>query len=338
MKKNFTIALFLISAALFTQAQDSSSHFYQKGLEEKAGRKYLTASTYFEKATTLNPRFTAAYLENGHVNLSMRKTDMAIQNFSKAHELEPDNNAAIKELADLYYNYRQYQKAIDFANKCKGCENADRIIALSYFKMEDYAKVENALLPLLEKSPNDAELTYTLAKTYFEMELETKAIPVYVKAISLDGSKSQWSHELGLLYYNNNNFKGAVTYFNKAAEQGFIQSNDFKENLGFAYIYSGEFEKGEKLLLEIIARKPGDKEMLRVIADAYYQQKQYDKSLEFCQKLLEMDMKDGKALYQAGLCFQRKGQKDRGQQMCDKAIELDPSLNSLRQKKDIGGM
>ncbi|HMI78397.1 MAG TPA: tetratricopeptide repeat protein [Ferruginibacter sp.] len=338
MKKKITVTLFLISIALFSRAQDSSSHFFQKGLEEKAGKKYLLASNYFAKATTLNPRFTAAYLENGHVNLAMRKTDAAMQNFTKVHELEPQNNAAIKELADLYFNYRQYQKAIDFAGKCKGCENSERIIAMSYFKMEDYGRAEKALQGLLEKNANDAELTYTLAKTYFEMELETKAIPVYVKAIGLDGSKSLWSHELGLLYYNNNNFKGAVIYFNKAAEQGFIQSNDFKENLGFAYIYSGEFEKGEKLLLDIIARKPGDKEMLRVIADAYYQQKQYDKSLEFCQKLLEMDMKDGKALYQAGLCFQKKGQKQRGQQMCDKAIELDPSLNSLRQKRDIGGM
>jgi tetratricopeptide (TPR) repeat protein len=64
----------------------------------------------------------------------------------------------------------------------------------------------------------------------------------------------------------------------------------------------------------------------------------YDKSLDFCQKLLEMDKNDGKALYQAGLCFQKKGQTDRGQQMCDKAIELDPSLASLRQKKMSAGM
>ena len=49
------------------------------------------------------------------------------------------------------------------------------------------------------------------------------------------------------------------------------------------------------------------------------------------QKLLEMDMADAKALYQAGLCFIKKGNEDKGQQMCDKAIQMDPSLAGLRQ-------
>ena len=39
--------------------------------------------------------------------------------------------------------------------------------------------------------------------------------------------------------------------FQEAAEKGYIQSNDFKENLGYACIYSGEFDKGEALLLSI---------------------------------------------------------------------------------------
>jgi hypothetical protein len=39
-----------------------------------------------------------------------------------------------------------------------------------------------------------------------------------------------------------------------------------------------------------------------------------------------------------GMSFQKKGEKDRGQQMCDKAIEIDPSLASLRRKKEIPGL
>ena len=106
----------------------------------------------------------------------------------------------------------------------------------------------------MDKDPKDAEATYTLARTYLEMELEQKAIPFYVKAVELDPTQSKWSFELGLLYYNNDNYKNAVVYFNKAADQDFARTNDFDENLGFSYIYSGEFEKGEKLLDQIIDR------------------------------------------------------------------------------------
>lgn len=338
MKNIFTLVFLFFSMSLFSQSQDSSSYFFKKGKEEKAARRYLAASDYFDKAIELNPAFTTAYVENGYANKEMRRIDAAKENFIKAYELDGSNQSTIKELAELYFNQRQYQKAIDIARKCKSCENTDRIIALSYFQMEHYAKAEKLLLTLVEKDPADAEITYTTARNYLEMELESKAIPYYVKAIELDSTKSNWMFELGLLYYNNNNFKQAVIYFNMAAEHGFIQGNDFNENLGFAYMYSGEYEKAEKLLLEIFERRPGDKDILRDIAQAYYDRKMYDKSLEFCQKLMELDMKDGRALYQAGLCFQKKGQTQRGQQMCDKAIELEPSLARLRQKRMSAGL
>ena len=307
-------------------------------MEEKAARRYLVAAKNFDNAIKLNPNYTAAYIESGLVNKEMRRTDAAKQNFTKAFELDNNNEVAIKELMELYFSYRQFQNAIDFAQKCKTCENKDRVIAMSYFQMEDYGKAEKILLNLIAKNPLDAEATYTLARTYLEMGLEGKAIPYYVKAIQLDGTKSKWHFELGLLYYNNDNYKNAVASFTKAADNGFIRSNDFNENLGFSYIYSGEFDKGENLIAEIIARKPGDKEILRDVAQAFYDRKMYDRCLNYCQKLMEMDMKDGKALYQAGLCFQKKGETSKGQQMCDKAIELDPSLASLRKKKEIMGL
>lgn len=339
MKKIITlITAITISVAAIALNSDSSSFYFQKGLEEKSARRHLVASNHFAKAIALNPRYVDAYIENGYANKEMRKTDASKQNFTKALELDPQNEVAITELMDLYFNYRQYQNAINMAQKCKTCVNKDKVMALAYFNLEDYGKAEKLLLALVNKDPKDAEATYTLARNYQEMGLETKAIPWYVKAVQLDETKNKWLFELGLLYYNNSNYKSAVIYFNKAAEQGFVKGNDFNENLGFAYLFSGDYENGEKLLLDIIARKPGNKELIMDVAFAFYDSKKYDKALDYCQKLLEIDMKDGKALYQAGLCFQKKGQVERGMQMCDKAIELDPSLASLKSKKSLPGM
>jgi tetratricopeptide (TPR) repeat protein len=103
-------------------------------------------------------------------------------------------------------------------------------------------------------------------------------------------------------------------------------------------MYSGDIARGEEYLEMVVAKKPHAKDLLRDIAQVLYQQKQYDKSLAYCQKLMELDMNDAKALYQAGMCFQKKGEKDRGQQMCDKAIEMDPSLASMRQKSMSAGL
>jgi tetratricopeptide (TPR) repeat protein len=339
MKNLLTYLLtFALVGSLAAQKADSAQFYFQIGLEEKKVKRYLVASGYFAKAIELNPNYVEAYIEDGFANNEMRKTDAAKADFAKAFELDPQNEVAIKELTSIYFNYRQYQQALDLALKCKNCSNKERIIALCYYNMEDYGKAEKLLLAQVSKSPKDAELAYTLASNYLSMGLEPKAITWYENAVLLDDKKAKWFFELGLLYSNTNNYKKAVAAYTKALDLGFTRSNDFNENLGFAYVYSGDFENGAKILDDLVSRRPGDKELIRDVANAFYDSKNYDRSLDYCQRLLEMDMKDGKALYQAGLCFQKKGMVERGMQMCDKAIELDPSLAGLKSKKLAPGM
>ena len=336
----FSLLLLLITLttmAGFSQA-DSAEHYFQKGMEEKAAKRFLVASKHFDKASAFKPGFTEAILQNGYVNLEMRRTDIAKGYFTKVYEQDAANKAAIKELTSLYYDYRQFQKALEFASKCTGCENAEKITAMSNYQLEDYGAAVKGLLKVIAKDPADAEATYTLGRSYLDMEQYKTAVPYYSKAVQLDATKNVWAYELGLLHYNLNDFKNAAVYFNRAASAGYPQSNDFNENLGYAYIYNGEFEKGEKLLLTILAKKPGNKDILRDLAEAYYAQKMYDKALGYCEQLMLLDMKDARALYQAGLCFQKKGEKEKGQGMCNKAIEMDPSLAGMRQKNMSVGL
>ena len=307
-------------------------------MAEKKEGKFLIAFQSFEKATSFDSKFTEAFLQQGFTALDMRKLDKALNSFTKAAEIEPNNPIVIKELAQLYFNYRQYDKAIEFSQKCKGCDFQNALLGRSYYALEDYASAEKFLLKAMKENDKDAEVAYALARTYLDMEAYQKAVPFYEKAVSLNDTQANWMYELGLLQYNIANYKDAVSSFTKAADKGYTQTNDFKENLAYAYIYNNEFEKGEILLLEVLKRKAGNKNLIRDMATIFYEKKQYDKSLVYCQQLLEADGKDAKALYQAGLNFIKKGDKDRGQQMCDKAIELDPGLESLRRKKEMPGM
>jgi tetratricopeptide (TPR) repeat protein len=334
MKTLLTTLLCAGLSSAFAQNTDSSGYFFKKGMEEKDARRWLLASQNFDKAIKFNPKNTEAFLQNAYTQLEMRKTNEAKVNFTKVYELDPSNKTAIKELMELFYSYHQYANAIELAVKCPDCVNSQRILGMSYYQTEDYSKAEKYLAAALEKNPADAEATYTMGRNYLDMEEYNKAIPYYEKAVKLDDTRNSWMYEQGLLYYNLSDYKNALASFKNAAKHGYAQTNDFKENFGYASIYSGEYETGEALLMDIWQRKPANKDILRDMAEILYQQKQYDRSLSYCQKLMEIEPKDGKALYQAGMCFQKKGEKDRGQQMCDKAIEMDPSLESMRRKKE----
>lgn len=336
MKNLITSVLSFITATSFAQNNDSAQYYYTKGVEQKDAKLYSQASKSLEKAVALNPQFTDAYIQSGYVNMAMYKNSQAINNFSKAKELDPANATAIKELMELYYNYRQFNKAVELAPQCKGCSNADKIVALSYYQQEDYSKAEKALLSVFAKDNTNADVAYALGRTYMELENRKGMFEYYEKAVALDSTKASWLNELGVICYSAGAYRKAAFYLNKAATAGFQQSNDFNENLGFAYLYSGEFDKGEKLVLSILERKPGNKDLLYDLADAFYGGKQFDKSLQYLQKLLEADANDAKALYKAGQCFIKKGEKDRGQGMCDKAIEMDPSLSRLKKQQSFG--
>lgn len=327
----FTTFSFFAVSMVFAQ-KDSSGFYFQKGLEEKKAGRWMVAAKHFDKAIAFNLKYTDAYLENGRVNLEMRKINEASLNFEKAYQLAPDNVVAIKELATVYFNNRQFQKAIDLASKCKACPESDRIIAISYYHLEDYGKASQGLKKVLEKNASDAEASYTLARTYLDMEEYKNAANWYQKAVALDASKANWLYELGLIYFNLNDFKNAQKYFEEAGARGYIKSTDYYENLGYAYLHSGDFDNGLKNLTTVLSKKPADKEIMSDIALAYYNRKQYDNALGWYQKLLEKDAKDAKALYMAGMCFQKKGDTSRGQAMCDKAIEMDPSLAGKRTK------
>lgn len=330
------LSIFTCSTLSALNFSDSSTYFFTKGVEEKAAKRFLTASVFFDKAIALNKSYTEAYIENAYSHKEMRNTDKAKAHFTKANELQPANMDVVKELTNIYYDYRQWDKALEFAQKCVSCDNAERIIGLCHYEKENYVAAEKSLLKSLAKNAEDAQVNYTLARAYMDMEQYRKSVPYYEKAAALNPQKNVWAYELGLLYYNNNNYRSAVTAFETAAKNGYPVSNDYNENYGYSLLYSGQYAKGEERLMSIYAKK-GNKEMLRDLAQILYEQKQFNRSLDFCQKLLEIDAKDSKALYQAGLTFQKMGQKDKGQGMCDKAIEMDPSLASKRTKSmDLG--
>ena len=335
--KNLLITLVCCLAAhlSFSQSTDSSRFYFNKGIEENNARLYAVAAKDFDKAIKLNPNFIEAYIANGKANLEMRRIFDAVNNFSRAYELDPKNDEVIKQLTSLYFNNRQFQKAIEFAEKCNSCDNKDQVLGISYYHLEDYGKAVKYLQQATAKNDKDAEAAYTLGRTYLELENEKEAIPQYQKAITLEPARNAWMYELGLIYFNQNDFKNSVKYFDMASGAGYNKTNDFYENYGFAQLYSGDTENGVKTLNILLERKPNNKELINNIAHAMYETKKYNEALGYFSKLVELNPKDAASLFMAGMTFQKLGQKEKGQKLCDNAIAMDPSLAKYRQKREM---
>lgn len=332
-----TIQFCIITISSFCQVVDSAQFYYTKGLQENDDKLYAIATKDFDKAIKFDSGLAEAYLANGRANIEMSRIYNASENFTKAYQLEPKNNEVIEELSSLYFNNRQFQKAIELVQQCNTCNNSDRILGISNYNLEDYSKAEKYLKLALTENDKDADVIYTLGKTYLELENEKEAIPLFQQAIALKPSNNQWMYDLGLIYYSQNDFKNALKYFEIAADSGYNKSNDFYENYGFAQLYNGNTEDGIKTLNIILERKPNNKELINNMAHAMYDTKNYKEALEYFKKLLDINPKDASSLFMAGLTLQKFGDKEKGKKICDSAIAMDPSLNRYRQKMEMPG-
>ncbi len=334
--KSMTMAILAVIASVHLYAQnDSTQYFLAEGNKKFESGLYNAAQKDFEKAAQADPTSIEAHLAVAKVDMKTNRIYQAGQNLNKAYELAPDNKEVIRLLMEWNFNNRQHQKAIELAEKCD-CEENERVVGMSYYRMENYGKAEAHLLKALKKNAGDAEAAYALGRTYLELENNAATIKYYQMAVEANPGRAAWQYELALLYYNSSDYKKALQCFDAAVEAGIRQDNDFLENIGFCQLYAGDIENAMKSLNQVMERKPNSGSLMSDIAYAMYSTKRYQGAIEFYEKALTINPGDAKSLFMAGMSFQKMGNKEKGQALCDKAIEMDPSLARNRQKKDGG--
>jgi tetratricopeptide (TPR) repeat protein len=346
VKKNpmrfFTMAVLLLASfTSFSQTKDSADSYFQKGLLEKQNGRRLESLKQFEKAVRYDANNKTILNELASAYMDLRKYDQAITTYKKLVELGDATAVNYKQLLQLSFNYKNNDDVLLYADKLKKADPSEKInyyIGKVQYDKDDYGEAIRSLNAAAKEDPANAEVPYMIARSYADMQNFKQAIPYFQKATQLDTSKHYWMYEMGLIYYAMDDNKNALKYIKEAGDKGLNKDNDYMENLGIAYLNVGDLDNGVAIMTEILKRKPSDINILNMVAEGYYYKGKYQDAIDYWDKILSYDKQNASALYMIGLSFQKKGEKEKGQQLCDKAIAMDPSLGSLRQKKQMPGM
>jgi tetratricopeptide (TPR) repeat protein len=320
---------------------DSASFFLQKGLMEKEKGRRMESLKNFEKAQKYDANNKQITAELASAYYDLRKYTLAIESYKKLVDLGETTPANYKQLMNLSFNFKKYDDVILYAKKLKDADPSEKIsyfLGKVYYEEGNYGESIKLLTQAAKEDPKNAEVQYMLARSWADQQNYKQSIPFFQKAIDLDTSKNNWIYELGLIYYAIPDDKNALKYILLAGEKGYKRDNDYLQNLGIAYLNSGNLDEGVNILNEILKRRPSDLNILNMVAEAYYDKGKYQLAIDYWDQCLTYDKQNASALYMIGLCYQKKGEKAKGQQLCDKAIEMDPSLASLKQKKQMMGL
>lgn len=335
------IAFILTASISYSQSNDSLNHYYQKGLSEKQNGRRLESLKQFEKAQKFDANNKPLLNELASAYMDLRRYQQAIDTYKKLVELGEGNAANYKQLLTLSFNFKKSDDVILYAGKLKEVSPSEKVSYYTgkvHYDRENYGEAIKHLNEAAKEDPQNAEVPYMVARSYTDMQNYKQAIPYFQKAVQMDTSKPHWVYEMGLIYYAMNDNKNALKYIKEAGDRGLKRDNSYLENLGIAYLDAGDLEQGVAIMNEVLKRKPSDINVLNMVAEAYYSKGKYQEAIDYWDQILVYDKQNASALYMIGMSYQKrgkKGDKEKGQQLCDKAIEIDPSLESLRTRKQM---
>lgn len=334
-----TVFLSIITIPAFAQT-DSATLFLQKGLDEKSKGRVLESYKAFDKAYNYNKTNKQIVQELADVLVALRRYPQARDKYLELEKMGETSAANYKQLMEVSLNTRQYPDAIKYATTLKKLDASQKVayyIGKAHYEQESLGDAIKYLGEAATEDPTNAEIPYYIARSYADMMNFKNAIPHFQKAIALKPTETRWIYEMALIYYGMHDDKNALKYLLEAAAKGYKRDTEYLENLGIAYLNTGETEKGLEILKEILQRRPSDQRILDLVAQACYDAKKWDEAIGYWDQILALDKEAASALYMIGMSYQKKGETAKGQALCDKAIQMDPGLAGNKQKKSMPG-
>lgn len=200
---------------------------FNNGLAKSKEGKYKAALAEFETALKLDTNYQI-YYRIGFIEMKLKNTDKAIQNFNYSIKANPKYDSAYNDLGNVYYRLGRYQEAI---------KNFDKVLELS--KDEATRKIVKFNLTL----------AYTeLASTAENDNNCKKAIKYLRKALSYDKYDVAYL-ALARNYVRDNQYTNAIHAGFKALKyKKYISAAGPDYYIGVSYNQKSEIQKAKEYL------------------------------------------------------------------------------------------
>ncbi|TRT65107.1 MULTISPECIES: tetratricopeptide repeat-containing serine protease family protein, partial [unclassified Microcystis] len=162
--------------------------YYNRGNLYYYQQKYDLALSDYDKAIELNPNYAYAYYNRGNLYKNLQKYELALADYDKAIELNPNYAKAYYNRGVLYYDQKKYELALADWNKA------------------------------IELNPNFTDAYYNRGNLYYNQQKYDLALSDYNKAIDINPNDAGAYLNRGGLYSYQQKYELALADFNKAIE------------------------------------------------------------------------------------------------------------------------
>ncbi|GCA85499.1 TPR repeat-containing protein YrrB [Microcystis aeruginosa NIES-2522] len=213
--ENYEQALTVINQAI-SLFPNNPNHYNEKWSVLSELKRYDEGLAAITQAIKLAPR-AAWYYNRGILYYNQQKYKLALDDYNKAIELNPNLAQAYNNRGNLYYNQQKYELALADFNKA------------------------------IELNRNFAEAYYNRGGIYYNLQKYDLALSDYSKAIDINPNLAEAYYNRGGLYSYQQKYELALADFNKAIE---INPN-FAEAYANRGLLYAELKQTEKAKIDL---------------------------------------------------------------------------------------
>jgi len=243
--------------------------------------KYKKALDEVEKYRTLHPNDNTMLIDYFNVYAFNGKKKKAL--------------SVIKQLRDIVKNKKIADNLEEMYTKDLSFFKA-RYLGNVYFSLKDLKAARPYLEKAFKKDNSAKEVGIPLASLYEQLNLENKVLSVYSKLmeIHIDSADILNNYSYSLLVYGEK-----LEYALDLAKKAVSKESDnpvYKDTLGYAYLLTGDLEKGEKELLSAYSKIADNSEVCNHLGDLYFKKGDLKSAIKYWQEAVINGIKNAEEI------------------------------------------
>ncbi len=280
--------------------------YVNRGILSRRQQKYKLALDDYNKAIELNPNFAGAYNNRGNIYYYQQKYELALADFNKAIELDSKSAEAYNNRGVLYSEQKKYELALADYNQAieinPNYAEAYYNRGLLYDNQKKYDLALSDYSKAIDINPNYAEAYYNRGGLYKDLGKYDLALSDYDKAIKINPNYAEAYNNRGNLYQDQQKYELALSDYSKAI--------DINHDLAEAYLGRGNLYRDLQKYDLALSDFSKAIEINRNFAEAYNnrgvlysEQKKYELALSDFNKAIEINRNFAKAYLGRGLLY-----------------------------------
>ena len=267
---------------------------------------FAMAIIEFQEALTLDPNVGTIYTSIAECYWNIGKSELSMKNLKIALTKNPEDEEALRIMADQLIVMKKYDEAIVSFKKLRAInrEETRYIIALAELNKlkKNYLSAVNLYLEAYRIEPSRIDLLESAGRYALQLENKNKARDIFKDLSAQNPSQTSYLNIYSELSIQLKNYKEAIAHIQKLIRDN-GDSSDLQAKIGILHHASGDSKKGENILRGLFDRKDLNAKYTLSLFEIYFDNEDNISAAKISDDMITSFPEDWRGYYSRSLVY-----------------------------------